>query len=139
MRDRRGPILPNRTGESTEILPDAGAVSGEVEKIAASASFRKAERCLRLLRHLTSLALAGRSDELKEYSLGVTVFERPPSYDPGSDPVVRLEARRLRLKLAEYYQHEGLDDPVIIDVPKGAYVPDFRFRRAPGPEVAPPP
>jgi len=122
--------VPNRAGASTEVSPDAAAVACEVERVAASHSFRKAEQCLRLLRHLTSLALAGRSDELKEYSLGITVFERPASYDPGVDPVVRLEARRLRLKLAEYYQREGLDDPVIIDVPKGAYVPDFRFRRA---------
>ncbi|MGO9261997.1 MAG: hypothetical protein ACLQU1_37690 [Bryobacteraceae bacterium] len=124
---------------STPTSPDPTAVAHEVERIALSNSFRKAERCLRLLRHLTSLALAGRSGELREYSLGITVFERPASYDPGADPVVRLEARRLRLKLAEYYQQEGIDDPVIIDVPKGAYVPEFRFRRAPEVEVEPPP
>jgi TolB-like protein len=100
-----------------------------LERLAASHSFRKAEQCLRLLRHLTKCALAGRGGELKEYSVAVTVFDRPVSFDSRIDAVVRLEARRLRLKLAEYYQQEGLDDAVIIDLPKGAYVPEFRFRR----------
>lgn len=111
-------------------------VAQELERIAASACFRKAARCVLLLRHVTTLTLDGRSGELKEYALGVTVFERPPSYDPRIDPIVRLEARRLRLKLSEYYQHEGLANPVIIDLPKGAYVPDFRLR--PGFELPPP-
>jgi eukaryotic-like serine/threonine-protein kinase len=122
---------------SAEISPDRAAVSTELERIAASACFRKAPRCLLLLRHVTTLALEGRGGELKEYSLGVTVFERPSSYDPRIDPIVRLEARRLRLKLSEYYQQEGLGSPVIIDLPKGAYVPYFRSR--PGLELPPAP
>jgi len=94
-----------------------------LERLASSSCFRKAERCLRLLRYLTKITLEGRSSELKEYALGVTVLERPEAFDPRIDPVVRLEARRLRLKLAEYYQDEGLGDAVVIDLPKGAYVP----------------
>jgi TolB-like protein len=90
-----------------------------------------------LLRYLTNLTLEGRSAELKEYTLGVTVLDRPEDYDPRIDPVVRLEARRLRLKLAEYYQQEGLDDPVIIDLPKGGYVPEFRLRSVPEKAVKP--
>ena len=127
--------MHNRAGARNGTSPDATAIARELERLAASNSFRKADRCVRLLRHLTSLTLEGRSRELKEYSLGITVFERPASYDPGADPVVRLEARRLRLKLAEYYQQEGLEDPVIIDVPKGAYVPEFRLRRPAEAEV----
>jgi tetratricopeptide (TPR) repeat protein len=121
--------VPNQAGALKETLPDASSVASELERIAASKSFRKAERCLRLLRYLTSSVLDGRADELKEYAVALAVFERPETYDPGTDPIVRLEARRLRLKLAEYYQQEGIDDPVVIDVPKGAYVPGFRFRR----------
>ena len=121
--------MSNQAAALKEGSPDASAVASELDRIAASKSFRKAERCLRLLRHLTISVLDGRGDELKEYSVGLAVFERPESYDPGTDPIVRLEARRLRLKLAEYYQQEGSDDLVIIDVPKGAYVPGFRFRR----------
>ena len=127
--------MPNQAGALKETLPDASAVASELERIAASNSFRKAERCLRLLRYLTSSVLDGRGDELKEYSVALAVFERPESYDPGTDPIVRLEARRLRLKLAEYYQQEGIDDSVVIDIPKGAYVPGFRFRRLPEAEV----
>lgn len=131
--------MPNRTGAPTETSPDPAAVARELERLAASHSFRKAEQCLRLLRHLTKCALAGRGGELKEYSVAVTVFDRPVSFDSRIDAVVRLEARRLRLKLAEYYQQEGLDDAVIIDLPKGAYVPEVRFRRLPDAEADPPP
>jgi tetratricopeptide (TPR) repeat protein len=123
---------------STEMPPTPAAVAGELERIAASRSFCKAEQCLRLLRHITQCALDGRGSELKEYTLGVTVFERPDSFDPRVDAVVRLEARRLRLKLAEYYQQEGHDDPVVIELPKGAYVPYFRLLTQPQAEPVEP-
>ena len=104
-------------------------------------SFRPvtAERKLymRLLRYITTVALEGREAELKEYSLGVSGLGRPESFDPRTDPVVRLEARRLRLKLAEYYQHEGVDDPIVIELPKGAYVPHFRLRHTTAFQVPP--
>jgi len=117
------------------VSPDA--VAQELERIAASDCFRKATRCVLLLRSVTTLRLEGRGGELKEYALGISVFGRPDSFDPRTDPVVRLEARRLRLKLAEYYQQEGLDDPVVIELPKGAYVPHFRSRRAAPHDPAP--
>ena len=123
--------MPNRVSAGAT-APDAAAVATELERLAASSCFRKAERCLRLLRYLTNVTLEGRSSELKEYALGVSVLDRPEAFDPRIDPVVRLEARRLRLKLAEYYQGEGLGDAVVIDLPKGAYVPDFRFRSGHG-------
>jgi tetratricopeptide (TPR) repeat protein/TolB-like protein len=125
------------TNTPAEISPDPSAVASELERIAASPSFRKADQCVRLLRYVTNRTLEGHASELKEYVLGVSVFERPDSFDPRTDAVVRLEARRLRLKLAEYYQQEGLDDPVVIDLPKGAYVPRFRTRQAPSHADAP--
>jgi TolB-like protein/tetratricopeptide (TPR) repeat protein len=120
---------PSEAPPVTALSPTV--VAQELERIAASVCFRKATRCVLLLRHVTTLTLEGRAGELKEYTLGVTIFERPPSYDPRIDPIVRLEARRLRLKLSEYYQHEGANNPVIIGLPKGAYVPDFRLRQTP--------
>src|SRR5580658_8755916 len=121
---------------ATEGTPDRAAASQELERIAASNNFRKAERCLRLLRYVIDRTIEGREGELKEYTLGVAVFERPDTFDPRTDPVVRLEARRLRLKLAEYYQQEGLEDPVVVELPKGAYVPRFRARlEPPGPPL----
>jgi tetratricopeptide (TPR) repeat protein len=128
--------LPNTT---TETAPDPMAVASELERIAVSPNFRRAEQCVRLLRYVTRLALEGRGGELKEYALGVSVFERPDSFDPRTDPVVRLEVRRLRLKLAEYYQQEGFGDPVVIELPKGAYVPHFRSRHVPAQTPAPQP
>ena len=77
---------------------------------AVSASFRPPDHYPR--------ARSSRESELKEYSIGVEVLERPETFDPRTDPAVRLEARRLRLKLAEYYQHEGREDSVVIDLPK---------------------
>ena len=84
---------------------------------------------MRLLRFLTDRTLAGREGELKEYTIALGVFDRSDAFDPRTDPIVRLEARRLRLKLAEYYQRDGVDDPVVIELPKGAYVPLFRLGR----------
>ncbi len=115
--------MPNQAATT----PDPAVIIDELERIAASACFRKAQRCLRLLRYVTEQALAGRGSELKEYVLGVAVMDRLESFDPRNDAVVRLEARRLRLKLAEYYQFEGSKDALIIDLPKGGYVPEFRF------------
>src|ERR1700691_1758167 len=129
--------MPN-SASASGMAPDDHAVADELERLASSNCFRKAGRCLRLLRHLTSVTREGRSGKLKEYALGVTVLERPESFDPRIDPMVRLEARRLRLKLAEYYQEEGRGDPVVIDLPKGGYVPAFRFGSVPEVPVAPP-
>ena len=69
--------------------------------------------------------------DLKEYRLGLAVFDRPESFDPGADPIVRVEARRVRTKLAKYYESEGRHDDVVIELPKGGYVPTFH-RREPG-------
>ena len=81
--------------------------------------------------------MAGETDRLKESVLGVEVFERPPDYDPRADPIVRVEARRLRARLDEYYAGEGAAAPVRIEVPKGGYVP--LFTGAAVPHAAPPP
>jgi TolB-like protein/Tfp pilus assembly protein PilF len=118
-----------------EVSPSRESVVEELERVAQSATFRKAARCLRLLRYIVQASLVGRTHELKEYTLGVQVFDRPQNYDPRTEPVVRLEARRLRLKLAEYYQSEGSKDPIVIDLPKGGYVPEFRV--ASGPAIEP--
>ncbi len=77
-------------------------------------------------------ALDGEGDRLKEYLLGVEVFDRKTSYDPRLEPIVRTEARRLRAKLRTYYQNEGSDDPVWIEFPTGGYAPVFVVRRGRG-------
>ena len=84
----------------------------------------------RFLRYTVELALTGHSADIKEYRLGVDVFDRKPGYDPRVDPIVRVEARRLRQKLCAYYAGEGRADGMLIDFEKGTYVPCFRERGA---------
>jgi serine/threonine-protein kinase len=84
----------------------------------------------RFLRLAVTETLAGKADRLKEYVYGLEVFDRPASFDPSSDPIVRVEARRLRSKLQHYYANEGRHDELVIELPKGHYVPVFRHRGA---------
>lgn len=113
-------------------LPPAGPglapelIRNQLEKILASAGFARAGRLSRFLRFTVERTLEGRGEELKEYLVGVEVFDRSPDYDQRLDPIVRVEANRLRLKLREYYREEGQGDPVSIDFEKGSYAPIFR-------------
>lgn len=85
----------------------------------------------------TCLSGKNRPEELKETLIGVAVFDRDAAYDPKTDPVVRVEARRLRSKLQEYYERSGKDDSILIELPKGSYVPAWRWQLSP-PEVSVP-
>ncbi len=96
----------------------------------ASPEFRLSARMSQLLTYLVEAALDNRASELKETVVAVEVFGRSPGYDPKTDPVVRKEARRLRLKLQEYYQGTGASETVRIELPKGGYVPVFDIARA---------
>jgi TolB-like protein len=85
----------------------------------------------RFVRFAAKHTLSGGADRLKEYLVGVEVFDRGAAYDPRIDPIVRVEARRLRAKLRAYYASAGRDDQLRIEFPKGSYSPVFRFRRSP--------
>jgi TolB-like protein len=102
------------------------AVRGHLDKILASEAFARADRMSRFLRFIVQETLKGRGAQLKEYLIGIEVFDRESSYDPRTDPVVRGEARRLRTKLMEYYENEGKDDRVRIHLPKGSYAVVFQ-------------
>ncbi|MBE3133864.1 MAG: tetratricopeptide repeat protein, partial [Acidobacteria bacterium] len=120
-----------RAGARPEpVLPDA--IREALDRVLGSTALRHTDRLKRFLRFVVERTLDGRGSELKEYVVGVEVFERPASFDPRADPVVRVEARRLRFKLHDYYESEGGGDPVVIDLPKGSYVPAFRVRPSPG-------
>lgn len=127
----------NTVGET--VLPEgitAVNVRKHIEKILRCDVFASSERMSRFLRFAVEEALAGRAGQLKEYSIGLEVFDRPPSYDPRTDPLVRVEARRLRDKLKTYYQTEGRTDRFRIELPKGSYAPQFRLY-SPDQEPAP--
>ncbi|HEY1659160.1 MAG TPA: hypothetical protein VGG14_12485 [Candidatus Sulfotelmatobacter sp.] len=106
----------------------AESIRAQLGTILASSIFLNAQRPTQFLRFIVEITLAGNERQIKEYLLGVEVFGRPESYDPKDDPVVRIEAGRLRKKLAEYYSGPGLTDSVVIDVPRGGYVPVFRAK-----------
>jgi TolB-like protein len=105
--------------------PDVDAVRAQLERILASPGFANADRLSRFLRFVVERTLDGEGDQLKEYRLGTEVFDRPSDYDPRLDSIVRVEARRLRSKLAEYYDGPGRPDPTVIRVEKGGYAATF--------------
>lgn len=103
-------------------------VRAELERVLASRGFTTAGRQSRLLRHVVEKTLAGQGDQLKEYSVGMEVFDRDEKYDPRIDSIVRVEAGRLRSRLDEYYAADGAGDPIRISLPRGAYVAQFAPR-----------
>jgi len=124
--------------------PAPDRVRHQLERLLASPIFVGSARLRRFLEFVVEKSLAGEGDRLKEYVIGVEVFDRDAQYDPRVDSIVRVEAARLRAKLSEYYQGEGRDDAVVLTLPKGGYAPLIRLaERAPAgvaaaPEVAPP-
>jgi TolB-like protein len=107
---------------------DPALVRAALERVLASPAFAGAGRLSRFLRFTVEEALEGRAERVKEYVLGVEVFDRSDGFDPRLDSIVRVEARRLRAKLSEYYAQDGAADPIVIQLPKGAYVPTFERR-----------
>jgi hypothetical protein len=100
----------------------------QVQRIIHSKAFRTSELHRNLLQYLSEKSLSGTADGLNEYTLGLDVFAKPASYDPRQESVVRMHVARLRHKLAEYYRTEGVDDPVLVDIPKGAFEVTFEPR-----------
>lgn len=111
------------------IGPSEESIRAALGKISASPRFATPERLCRFLRFAVEETLAGNTDKLKEIVLGAEVFGRKPDYDPQLDAVVRIEAVKIRARLKEYYENEGREDAVRIDLPKGGYVPSFSLVR----------
>ena len=108
----------------------AESVRTQLGKILSSSSFVRSERLARFLTFTVEQMLEGRGDQLKEFVIGVEVFDKTEKYDPRMDPIVRVEARRLREKLRKYYETEGRQDPVHIEFPTGSYAPVVQTRDA---------
>ena len=109
----------------------------QLSRILHSGLFAQSRRRQRFLEYIVNEALAGRGERLKGYNVGIEVFDRPESFDPAVDPIVRIEAARVREKLREYYGTEGLNDAVRIDLPKGTYTPHIEFRQATATDAPP--
>lgn len=116
----------NATANANAIAPDN--VRRQLDKILRGATFLRSKRLGRFLSFTVEQYLEGRQNSLKEYLVGVEVFNKLESFDPRIDSIVRVEARRLRSKLDRYYQTEGRDDETIIQFRKGSYVPIVMHR-----------
>src|SRR5499427_8378925 len=112
----------------------------QVQRVVASKTFKTSEVHRNLLTYLAEKSLSGEAQNLKEYTVGLDVFAKPSTYDPRQESVVRMHMARLRQKLGEYYRTEGADDPVIVDIPKGAFKVTFDAKpAAPEPVIELPP
>ena len=106
-----------------------------VSRLLASKGFVRSTRLRALLEYLVEESLAGRGEKIKATTVAIEVFGRDENFDQQADPIVRVEAGRLRQRLAEYYREQGEADPVGIDIPKGGYRPVFSRRHAVAPST----
>ena len=123
----RAVVLPfSEPKRGERVPPSPRMIKHQLSRILASEEFVRASRMRRFLRFVVEETLEGRTGQLCEYNIGVCVFERGESFQPGLDSIVRNDARRLRHKLLEYYRQASNERSVIIEIPKGSYVPSFR-------------
>ena len=106
-------------------LTELEAQRAELETLLSSREFTRAPKLAQLLSYLCERLFAGEANQIKEYSIGLEVFHRGASFDQDSDSIVRVEANRLRRRLAEYYAGEGASHSLRITIPVGQYVPRF--------------
>jgi hypothetical protein len=117
------------TGESAKATADehSEAVRAELERILSSRYFKTAGRSRQFLQYVVEHRLTRRAENLKERTIGTEVFQRPADYATGDDPVVRVQAGEVRRRLEQFYQHEGLESSIKIDLPVGSYCPKFHM------------
>jgi hypothetical protein len=115
-------------------LPSQEECQRQIQKLLQSTSFRNASMLQHLLQYLAAKAHVNGSEGLKEYTIGVEAFGRPQDFDPKTDTIVRVQIHRLRQKLKEYYDSDGVHDPIWIDIPKGHYIPAFECVEAADPD-----
>ena len=114
---------------SRTLRPEAErqAIQEQLERMLADPLFRNSRRYPNLLRFLVERTLLGQTDDLKERTLGIEVFERKPDYDTTLDPVVRTTAGEVRKRIAQYYHESGRQNEIRIDLPPGSYIPEIRM------------
>ena len=115
----------NAHADTTVGAPPRNECHQQVQKVLQSASFHNASMLQQLLRYLVQKTFDSSADALKEYTIGVEALGRPSDFDPKVDPIVRVQIHRLRQKLKEYYDSDGIHDFIVIEIPKGQYLPIF--------------
>lgn len=114
-------------------------IQAQINRLVQSKAFEASDVHRKLLQYLAEKCITGDADRLKEYTIGIEAFGKPPTYDPKHDSIVRLQAGRLRQKLAIYYQTEANGDPVVVSLPKGAFKLNFELVAAKGGDPLPAP
>jgi hypothetical protein len=109
--------------------PAAAEVETALEELLGWEPVARSPQLAGFLRYVVERTLAGEESGIKAYSVAVDVFGRPQNFDPQSDPIVRVQARRLRSLLDQYYREAGADAAIRIALPVGRYVPVFEWWR----------
>jgi hypothetical protein len=130
------PVGAKPVPETAQIFaaPEAAAIREQLERLLAHPLFSNSKRYPVLLAYTVEQTLKGAASELKERSIGIEVFGRSPTYDANADPVVRITAGEVRKRLMQYYYDSAHDGELVVELPSGSYVPQFRI-----PEPAVPP
>jgi TolB-like protein len=118
--------------DSNAGAPAPADIRAAVDRVIASSVFARSPQLGAFLRFVVEAVLHGKADRIKAYTIGVEVLRRDTGFDPQADPIVRVEATRLRRALERYYAGPGAADPIIVDLPRGSYVPTFRRRESDG-------
>jgi hypothetical protein len=121
------------TTECCRTHPSNAEVHAALERVIADPLFAASPQLVSFLRFVVESTLAGAADRIKEYSIALGALGRQPAFNPREDPIVRVEATRLRRALERYYAGPGRDDRIVIELPRGTYVPIF-IRRGPMPD-----
>lgn len=114
------------------------AIRAQLDRIVGSPEFRNSPRLKRFLTFVVEMTLEGKAERIKAYTIAIEALGRGPEFDPQIDPIIRVQAGRLRQALGRYYANAGRNDPVVIEMPRGAYVPSFRGGGVEQPDRQPP-
>jgi adenylate cyclase len=122
-----GALQMNGAASLVARTPSSGEVRAQLDKILQAGALARANRTRKLLEYIVEQSLAGNARRLKQYSIATEALGRGSDFDPDTDPIVRLEASKLRRALEDYYLRSKENDPIRISVPKGSYVPAFEL------------
>src|ERR1043166_4357950 len=120
------PVMTMADSIGDAVTPDE--IRAALQRMIVSDVCSRSPQLGAFLRFVVEAVLQGKADRIKAYTIGVEVLRRDTNFDPQLDPIVRVEATRLRRALERYYGGPGAGDPIIVDLPRGSYVPTFGRR-----------
>lgn len=120
--------LKKRSSEKLNSMDiEAADIRSQIDRISASPDLAHSTRLQEILNYISEEFIAGRGDRIKGFTIGEAIFSSDETFDSTTNSIVRVEMGRLRRRLTEYYLTMGRHDPIIVDVPKGSYIPRFKL------------